>query len=55
MNSYVLGVRNWKSGSVFFIRKNFYSAYHADRYAMRISFSAKNSPYLVWLVPCDEV
>ena len=53
MPTYTLGVRNWKSDNAktFFIRKQFPSAYLADRYAMRISFEIPQSQYLMWLVP----
>lgn len=51
--TYKFGVKNWKSDTAlpFWVYKEFPSAYDADRWAMRISFSAKNSPYMVWIVP----
>lgn len=51
MPLYKFGVKNWKSdyNNPFWFYKEFPSAYLADRYAMRITFQAKNSPYLMWL------
>ena len=48
---YKFGVKNWKGdGPAFWIRKRFDSPYAADRWAMRLTFSARNSPYMVWLI-----
>lgn len=55
MKLYKFGAVNWKAdGRPFWIRKRFPSAYAADRWAMRVTFSAKNSPYMVWLIPGAE-
>ena len=51
MKLYKFGAVNWKAdGRPFWIRKRFPSAYAADRWAMHVTFSAKNSPYMVWLI-----
>jgi hypothetical protein len=55
MKEYVFGYYNWKEyGPTKYFKKQFRSAYYADRYAMRISFQAKNSPYMVFLIPGEE-
>ena len=49
---YKFGVKNCKSDlPVFWLYKDFPSAYLADRWAKEISFKKKNSMYLVWLIP----
>ena len=54
MKTYLFGLCNWKNGTpARIIRKRFSSAYAADRWAMRI-FTARNSPYNVWLIPGAE-
>lgn len=49
MKKYKFAVKNWKNDYAipFWFYKEFPSAYYADRYAMRISFQKKNSPYMV--------
>ena len=56
MKTYKFSAKNWKSdtGIPFWIYKKFPSAYLADRWAARISFEIKNSPYMVWLIPGEE-
>lgn len=50
MKTYRFHVYNLKSDApAFWITKQFPSAYFADRYAMRVSYQKKNSPYLVVL------
>ena len=44
---YKFSVNNWKSGKSFWFYKDFPSACCADRWAMKISFSYKNSPYMI--------
>lgn len=52
---YKLGAKNWKGdGPAFWIFKRFPSTYAADRWAMRMTFGIKNSPYMVWLIPGAE-
>lgn len=56
MKEYLFGYYNWKAdGKTKYFRKRFRSAYYADRYAMRISLQAKNSPYQVFLIPGAEI
>ena len=57
MKTYVFGAKNWKNdyGMPFWFHKKFPSAYLADRWAMKITFSTRNSPYMVWLVPGKEI
>lgn len=56
MKEYLFGYYNWKAdGKTKYFWKRFRSAYYADRYAMRISFQAKNSPYQVFLIPGAEI
>lgn len=46
--TFKFAVHNWKSGGIpFWVYKKFPSAYAADRWASRITFTAKNSPYIV--------
>ena len=53
--TYTFAVHNWKSGNrSFYVRKRFPSAYAADRWATRITFMAKNSPYMVVFCAGDE-
>ena len=42
-------VKNWKCDTAqpFWYYKRFPSAYAADKWAMKISFKIKNSPYMV--------
>ena len=48
MKTYVFAVHNWKSDNrAFWLYKRFPSAYAADRWAVRMTFSTKNSPYCV--------
>ena len=52
MKTYRFAVHNWKSGfPAFWFTKQFPSAYYADRWAMRVTFQKKNSPYIVVLIP----
>ena len=56
MKIYKFGAANWKSGLPgFWVYKKFESAYQADRWATRVSFKIKGSPYMVWLIPGEEV
>lgn len=55
MKTYTFCVHNWKSGNrAFWLRKSFSSAYIADRWAMKLSFGSKNSPYMVVFIPGKE-
>ena len=55
MKLYKFAVHNWKNDfGAFWVYKKFPSAYLADRWAMKISFGIKNSPYMVVFIP-DEV
>lgn len=56
MKIYTFAVHNWKAdyGKAFWLKKRFPSAYAADRWATRITFKAKNSPYMVSLIPGSE-
>lgn len=56
MKIYTFAVHNWKAdyGKAFWFKKRFPSAYAADRWATRITFKAKNSPYMVSLIPGSE-
>ena len=56
MKLYKFGVKNWKNDYAipFWFWKAFPSAYAADRYAMRITFSNKKSMYMLWLMPGEE-
>lgn len=49
MKLYKFAAHNWKSGHPFWVYKRFPSAYAADRWACRISFDLRNSPYLIAL------
>lgn len=54
--TYTFAVHNWKSDITrsFWIRKAFPSAYLADRWATRMTFQKKGSPYMVVLIPGME-
>lgn len=56
MKIYTFAVHNWKAdyGKAFWLKKRFPSDYAADRWATRITFKAKNSPYIVSLIPGSE-
>lgn len=56
MKIYTFAVHNWKAdyGKAFWLHKRFPSAYEADRWATRITFKAKNSPYMVVFCAGDE-
>ena len=49
MKLYKFAISNWKSGSAksFWYYKAFPSAYLADRWATKITFQLKGSPYMV--------
>ena len=49
MKYYKFAVKNWKSdcNCPFWFYKKFPSAYHADRYATRLTYQVKNCPYMV--------
>ncbi len=56
MKTYKFAIHNWKAnyGKAFWLYKRFPSAYAADRWATRITFKAKNSPYMVVFCAGDE-
>lgn len=56
MKTYKFGVKNWKCDTAepFWFYKKFPSAYYADRWAMKMTFGIKGSPYMVWLIPGAE-
>ena len=57
MKKYKFAVKNWKNdyASPFWFYKSFPSAYLADRYAMRVTFEKKNSPYMVIFCAGEEI
>lgn len=46
---YTFAIHNWKADNAkaFWIKKEFPSAYAADRWASRLTFKVKNNPYIV--------
>ena len=57
MKTYLFTIINWKSDNnkPFYIRKAFPSVYLADRWATRITFEKKGSPYSVILEYGKEI
>lgn len=53
MKLYTFAVHNWKSdiSKPFWLYKRFPSAYAADRWAVRLSYKVKGSPYMVIFCP----
>ena len=53
MKLYTFAVHNWKSdiSKPFWLYKRFPSAYAADRWATRLSFAVKKSPYMIIFCP----
>ena len=56
MKIYKFAGHNWKSDTArpFWLYKAFPSAYHADRYAMRITFQKPGSPYHIIFCAGEE-
>ena len=56
MKKYKFAAKNWKNDYAipFWFFKSFPSAYAADRYAMRVSFEKRNSPYMIIFCAGEE-